>query len=212
MNKNVINKVIKEENYVYVAVFFLLLQSFLIYANWDVERYYMYFWYCNHILIFFAIALLFKKKQAVKALVAAGLIGQLGWSIDFLSFFILGDHIMGSTAYVFEIQQRPVFIATILVHLFSSFVALLFTIDVKPKMRTLLYASLYWTGLYLVLLLFTTPIGNPNCVYALCGFEDVHIPFYKFLWPFLAFFLVTLPGYYLQFYLYKWYVKNDKDL
>lgn len=203
--RNFLRVVVKDKHYVFVALFFLLLQTFLIYANWNVERYYMYFWYCNHILVLFALAFYFKKKQAIKALIAAGLVGQIGWALDFFSFVFFGSHILGSTSYVFEITQTPVFVATILVHLLSSFIALLFTLDIQPKVKTLFYASVYWVVLYLILLLFTTPIGNPNCVYALCGFEHVTIPFYEFLWPFLAFFVVTLPGYYIQFYLNKWY-------
>ena len=101
-------------------------------------------------------------------------------------------------------------LSTILVHL-ATFMALIFTIRIKPNRKTLIYSIVFMFGVYLVTLIFTSPQEYTNFVYSsgnLLNSFNFTIPHMVLLWPTLAFFLVILPTQGIQYILYRIFRKK----
>lgn len=186
----------------FVAGFYLVLQLLLIWFNWGSDVDGLYVWYCNNVLLLFALSFYFEKYQVVKGLINVGFLAQLIWVLDVLSFVLFGNFLFGFSDYLFNLEHTALFVTTILIHVFSSFVALYFVFDKETKKESLMYSFFYVLALYFLVLLFTNPQSNVNCVFEICGLEEVIIiPFYTYLWPFLTFLVFALPTYYFQNYL-----------
>lgn len=183
-------------NYI-VGAYFLIIQVLIIIMNLQFTHQGVFFWFCNHVPFIFAIAFFFKEVQIVKALISVGFIAQILWIIDFLGKLLFDIFVFGFTAYVFDLSGL-LLVTVILVHFFSTTVAIVFsaTEDILPK--SLWYSAAYIVVLYVSTIVFTASQYNVNCGYALCGFEELSIPYYTIIVPFVAFVVLVIPGYYLQ--------------
>lgn len=185
-----------------VASVFLSLQLLLVFANWGSEVDGLYLWYCNNVLFLFALAFYFRWYQFIKGLINVGFLGQLVWLVDVASFFFFGEFLFGFSEYLFDMENAFLVATTFIIHICSSFLALFFVYDKKTRVSSLYVSAAYVLALYGLVLLFTDPASNVNCVYAVCGLEDeLTIPFHVFLWPFAVFTLFILPVFGLQYLL-----------
>jgi hypothetical protein len=94
------------------------------------------------------------------------------------------------------------FSTTLLFHLSTTF-ALLLTYKIRPNLWTINYSILVVVGVSLVSMIFTPYGSNINQIFAQWEFIPFHIPYYIYLWPFLAFACLVLPTQSFQYLLYK---------
>ena len=195
----------KNRNFI-VGYFFLFLQLVIIMVNVGAPLD-IFFWFCNHAPLFFAVAFFINRSDIAKGILNIGLLGQFLWAVD-LFFLLLGFEIFGFTSYVFE-KSGYLGVFPILIHVFSTSVALLFTYDVKPEGKVLVYSGFYVAVMYVSTLVFTNESSNVNCLYSVCGIESFAFFWYIYLWPVLFFVLLVLPAHFLQYFLWKWSLKRD---
>ncbi len=188
-----------KSKYFILGIYFLFLQFLIFFFNYRFVDFNVYFWFCNHIAVILAFAFLFKKYQFIKGVISVGLIPQLIWVVDFLLLYFLDITLFGVTSYVFDLQGFA-FATTVVIHFFSTFVALAFTYKEPIKKESIYYGLAYGFLLIISTLLFTDKDYNINCVYYLCGFENLTIPFYPYYMPFIGIILLVFSGYYIQ----KW--------
>ena len=187
----------------WVGVFFLVMQFFVIIANYPFDNVNVFFWFCNHVPLLFAIAFFLKDVQVIKGIINVGFLGQLVWTIDFIVRLIFGINFLNITGYLFETDSIFQWILVVFIHVFSTFVAFYFTYDKKPYMKSLLVSILYLILLYFFTYGFTPEEENINWVYMIgFGLEITH-PLYVLFWPFITFIVVVLPTHFIQLYAYK---------
>ncbi|MCA9460218.1 MAG: hypothetical protein KC550_06745, partial [Nanoarchaeota archaeon] len=107
------------------------------------DRYDVFFWFCNHTPLFFAFAFFLKKRNVIKGLINVGFLGQFAWTLDFLSKLLFDTYIFKVTQYVFESQNGLWVLLPIGIHMFSTNLALFFTYKRKPDIYTAFYSSIY---------------------------------------------------------------------
>jgi len=125
------------------------------------------FWFCNHILIFMGVAILFRSSFWAMAEFSLLFFGQFFWMISFLLYWIFGFVIPGSSAYLI---YDSVFInlISILIHFLTlplGFVAIIL-LNTKSK-----FAWIGSSAHFLLLLPFLLYFGaeyNLNCVLKPC--------------------------------------------
>lgn len=180
-----------------LGTFFLTLQIFILLINDNSILTLNLFWVCNHIPLLLALSFYFNKKQAVKGLITAGFIGQFIWALDFLSYFIISNHLFGFTSRVMNLNEIQLLI-TLAAHFLGTFVALLATYKDKIKPQSLKYTYAYLLPLFFLTYLFTPISYNINCIHEICGLEAYTFSGYTLALPFLVTFILIIPGYYFQ--------------
>lgn len=183
--------------YIIGGVFFLLIQLFILIVNINAQDYSFYYWFCNHTPLLFSIAFFTKKIQIVKGIVSVGLLPQILWILD-LIFNSINVTLFGFTSYFFELESTLAIFSTLLIHIFTTTVALLLVFSQNTKKISLMYSFIYLVLLLIFTFIFTDPISNTNCIYEICGLEQIIVPFYTILWPVLVFIIFILPSYFLQ--------------
>ena len=199
-------KTINYLDYKLAGFFFILLQVFVILGN-SID-YNVYFWYCNHISLFFAVAFFMKNNDMIKGLINVGFILQFLWAIDFIIALFFDVYIFNVTRYVFEDLSGIATLVPIFIHLLTTNVALYLTYDKKPTRKALIYSLIYMIFLYGITLLFALPSRNINCVYEICGLTSLTFPGYTLLWLAIVFLVIVLPTQGIQYLLYKYKSKK----
>lgn len=184
-----------------LGFFFLILQAIIIFAIKDLD-YSTLFWFCNHAPLFFSIGFFLKKYQLIKGIITVGILAQIIWIIDLLYYITTSNFLFNVTNYVADLQGFSLII-TIMVHVFSTLLALIFTFEEKIKKQSLTYTSVYGVLLYFSTLMFSSPEDNINCVFELCSFQSLELTHYTFIFPILAILVLIIPGYLIQKYLFK---------
>ncbi len=179
------------------------MQFFVIFGNYMSERYDVFFWFCNHTPLFFAFAFFTKNKNLIKGFINVGFLGQFVWTIDFLSRIFLGYNLFNMTNYVFDNPNGLWVLLPIGIHIFSTNLALYFTYKKKPNIYSAFYSLLYITFLYAGTITYTLTSRNVNCIFEICGFQELTFSNYSNFWPILTFFLVAIPTQGIQYFLYK---------
>jgi hypothetical protein len=200
----------KDNQFMLIGFFFLVLQFFVFLANYKADRYDVFFWFCNHTPLFFAFAFFLKKRNVIKGLINVGFLGQFAWTLDFLGKLFFDYHIFNMTNYVFENPNGLWVLVPIGIHVLATNIALVFTYKRKPNLLTAFYSLLYIIFLYAGTLTYTLPERNVNWVFKLGGTINYAHPLYTNAWPIIVFFLVAMPTQALQYFLYKWSVKKKK--
>ncbi|MFT4244772.1 MAG: hypothetical protein ACMXYB_04955 [Candidatus Woesearchaeota archaeon] len=188
-----------------IGCIFLFLQLFIYIVNMGSESLVFYYWYCNHIPILFSIAFFFKQYQVVKGLIGVGLIPQILWILDLSLYAIFSFQLFGFTQYFFELESIAQMISILIIHVFSSLLALVFTISIRPNKKSLYVSLVYVLLLQIITLIFTTPSLNINCVEEICGLENFTPPLYSYYFFILTFVVMVLPAYILQILAFNLY-------
>ncbi len=198
----------ERKKYMVMGWFFLAIQIFIILGVYKIGNNSILYWFCNHTPIMFSLAFFFRKKEIIKSLINVGFIPQLIWTLDFTVRLTTGEVLLGITNYVFEKNGFWVMLP-ILVHLFSTNMAIIVMHNENPTLKSLYYSLFYLVVLFLISILFTNPEANINCIYEVCGF-DITFKGYTYLWVFIAFSLIIIPTYFFQRLLYFYFNKPKK--
>lgn len=193
------------KKHIFLGISFLVLQIVVLFHSYSFHN---YFWICNNILILFSIGFFLKKTQFIKGLVSVAIIPQLIWLLDFIFLLFFKINLFGFTNYVLELENTFFIITTFLVHLFNSFLALLFTFKQETKKISLVYSFSYALVLGVLTYIFTPKEYNVNCIHEMCG--DLTFMYSEFFVVFLGV-LIIFFGYCLQVLLYNLYKKNKKS-
>ena len=193
-----------------IGCIFLFLQLFIYIVNMGSESMIFYYWYCNHIPLLFSIAFFFKQYQVVKGLIGVGLIPQILWILDLSLYAIFSFQLFGFTQYFFELESIIQMISVLIIHIFSSLLAFLFTISIKPNKNSLFISLVYIFLLQIITLMFTDPTLNINCVQEICGLENFTPPLYPYYFFILTFVVMVLPAYVLQILAFNFYENRIK--
>lgn len=197
----------ENKKYYLLGFFYLTIQILIIYLNQGVKSNDIFFWFCNHAPIIFAIAFFTQQFDIIKALINVGLISQLTWTLDLLSKLLFNTYIFEVTSYIFEPQNTINMIYPIIIHVFSTLVALYFTYNIKPTTKTLYLSLLYTILLFIFTILYTSANNDINCVYNACNILAVNPKLYLPIWPIMIFTIMVIPTHAFQ----KWlYLKTKK--
>jgi len=188
--------------YYIIGTFFLLSQLLVFLGNYNSQNYDVFFWFCNHTPLFFAIAFFLKKKHLIKGLINVGFLGQFAWTLDFLGKIFFDVYILSMTNYVFENPTGLWILLPIIIHIFATNVALFFTYKKRPTIHTLFYSLLYIMFLYTSTLAFTLEETNVNWVHQAELDVNLDHDYYTIFWPLITFFLVVMPTQGIQYLLY----------
>lgn len=191
-------KFLKFDKYFYLGLFFLFLQLVVILGSFRTDNFDIFFWFCNHTPLFFAIAFFIRSVSLIKAFINVGFLIQFLWLVDFLVALIFDIYAIGMTRYVFEDLVGFYVLVPILIHIFSTNVAFIFTFKEKTKNIVLFYSFIYLVFLFIFTFIFTSPENNINCIYEICEFEDLTFNFYTYFWIPLMFIFIIFPTFYLQ--------------
>lgn len=189
-----------KSKYFWAGVFFLIVQVLVVIRNMFSDYVY-FFWFCDFVPMILALAFFFKKDHLAKAAVNFGLVFQLGFILLYIHDFVTGGGLSSELIYSPFLNFVYLF-TTLLFHLSTTF-ALLLTYKVRPNLWTINYSILIVVGVSLVSLLFTPYSSNINQIYTQWEFIQFPIPYYIYLWPFLAFIFLILPTNSFQYFLYK---------
>lgn len=206
-SKSTLKKLYSNNFYIIGGIFFLLTQLFIIIVNINAQDYSFYYWFCNHTPLLLSIAFFTKKIQVIKGIVSVGLFPQMLWILD-LIFNVFNVTLFGFTSYFFELESTLTIFSILLIHIFTTTIALLLVFLQDTKRSSLLYSFIYLVLLLIITFLFTNPANNTNCIYEICGLEQFQIPLYTLFWPFLTFIVFILPSYILQDKLSNYFKQN----
>ena len=193
---------IERNKHLLAGIFFLLLQLYVFYANYQSTNFDILFWFCNHSPLLFGLAFILKRIDFIKALINFGFLAQFFWTVDFIGKFFFDFYIFNVTNYVFEDINGVYVLIPILVHVLGTNLALFLVHHRKPKLKILIYSLVYVILLYGASLSYTDPERNINCVQYICGAQDYTFNGYTYFWPVLIFFFVVLPTHGIQCLLY----------
>lgn len=179
----------------WLVPYFILVQALLIFRNVSIRDYSAFFWFCDFAPLFFAIAFYYKNDQLAKGIINVGLLAQIVSVAGFFIFIIFGTNIAGmATAFVHTLLQGSMFL---LLHLTVP-IALFFQRKKEPTGKSLVYSLIILLLLFLISIIFTSPLDNMNNIYSstiIIGFTP---PYYTPLWIFWTFIAVIVPTYYIQ--------------
>jgi hypothetical protein len=193
----------KDIKYLYCAVFFLLMQIFVIIRNL-LGGYNNFFWFCDFVPILFALGFFFQNINFIKSLINIGLIPQILVMFDFAYQLTSGKSLFHTTEELFTLGLFFI-LAAFFIHL-SAILAFLFTYKEKTNKSAISYSFFSLILIYAVTLLFTSPLGQINLVYAsgewsryLANYVSLYIP----LWILMAFIIFVIPTQIIQHLVYK---------
>ncbi len=178
------------------SAFYICLQCVLLLKFYILGNFQLAYYFCYHAPILFAIAFYRKDVVMIRALIIIGLVGQSTWLLDYSSYLLFGDFILGSSKFILR-YHGIIYIATLFSHLFSSLLALsLVYSDDLPK-RTIGYAFIYLFIFYVLNIVHIIPESyNVNYVWK---FESLGaFPYQTKLYLLYIFPLSIFPGYYVQ--------------
>lgn len=195
-----------ERKYLATGIFFIFLELLVVIRNLGIKDYTAFFWFCDMAPLLLAAAFLLKNNQMVKGLVSIGLVPQLISSVSLFFAVFLGIDIVGFA----DILNYSIFYITIafILHLFSLNVALVLAYRIKPKPQALIYSLVFLAIIFSLSLAFTPSGMNINYVYnsSFLGFTPFY---YTPLWFIFAFFMVVLPTYLIQKWMYNIYKHRE---
>lgn len=189
-----------KNRYIILSIFFIILQILVIIRNLIMKEYIVFFWFCDFFPILLSLAFLLKDEQLVKGFINIGFIPQLISSFSLFYAIFLGIDIVGFA----DILNYSNFyiIVSFLLHLLPLNIALLFTYKIKTEKKSLLYSFIILIIMFILTLIFTSPIKNINYVYN-SDFLGFTPHYYTLIWVVLAFVILVLPTYLIQKLLYN---------
>ncbi len=197
----------KDHTYLYAAIFFLAMALIIFFRNNAYYSIYNSLWFCDFSLILFSVAFFMENVQFIKGLINIGLIAQFIYILDVIMYIIFGITWSNIPAEMLS-SGLPNIIFSLAIHLFSANLALYITYSRKTKPFSLLYSAMVLLLLYFLTVFMTPPSNNVNFIFSSEFLFGLDIPFYIYLWPLLAFMVLSLPTYRFQSWLYRHARKN----
>lgn len=154
-------------------IFLFLLNSYAIYQK--SSSFEDILWFCNHMILFAGIALLYRSKEYLSIILTMSIPVQFFWVVDF--FLELFGHGLGRSELFFQSPLLDI-ILDIFIHgalIPICFIAILYLGYSKKK---IIEGLIYILFLTFITVLLTSPIQNINCTFGSC---DVELTSYSFL-------------------------------
>ncbi len=151
----------------------------IVFQNWKYAV-----WFCNHAMIITGLAVLFRNRFWLTAMLNWAVIPVSVWAIDFIVRTVFGVFIFGVTTYMFE---GPVWNNLMsLQHLFTV-PLMLYTMYLlgKPAKNAWLGTTIHGIILWIISYYLITPDYNVNCVHHSCTMLG-WLPYYVILWPLIG--------------------------
>lgn len=199
LNRMMVRKAEGRRRYFFYAIIFLILQLVVLARNFYIGNPGFFFWMCDFVPIIFAIAFVARSTQMARGIINVVLIPQM----IFLTGFILqvAFHFVGVELKLLEVfNYSTYFIIIALVFHFTSIVAL-FAVRGEPvKESSLIYSAVLIILTFWMTISLTPAESNINYIntFGKLGFSALN-----FLWIPLTFFIVAVPTYYFQRFLYS---------
>lgn len=181
--------------YFILGTFFLVLQILILIRNQILNDPILFFYYCDHIPLLFAIGFYSKNIQLIKAMISVGLILQGIYLIDLFGG-LFGHYLTGTTKYLGKYTLFPL-IVSLTMHI-TTIIALIFTYKEKTNSKSLTYAFIYTTILYIATITLTPINYDMNCIFNACKITFLQFENYTNVWILLSFTLLTVPTYLFQ--------------
>ena len=193
---------IPTDAYFWTAIFFTILSPMVIVNNFLYYNSYDFIWFCDVVVILFAVGFFVKNSQFIKGLINIGLITQFIFIVEFIIAIFFNISLSNTITKILtnNISSISISVAT---HLFSTNLAIFMTYGVKSKRSSLAYSFVVLVVLYFLTLTLTPPIENINYVFSSDFLFGIKIPFYIYLWPFIAFLFVVTPTYWFQNFVHR---------
>lgn len=195
------------DKYFYLGIYFSILQILVFIRNYTLNDNILFFYYCDHIALLLAIAFFIRNIPLIKAFISTGLILQLIYLLDLISYYLFSIKITGSTAYLTNYSLFAMII-TLLMHLATAFVAIIFTYKEKNKSISLLYGFIYLIFLYLSTIFLTPKEYDMNCIFNACSVNAIYFDGFTTYWILIAFIFLVIPVHYLQELIYHIFNKQ----
>ncbi len=178
-----------------IIAYLILVQAMIILRDVLSNEYYSIFWFCDFAPILLISAFLMRDRQFVKGIINLGLIVQLLFIIDFLTFVFSGIQI----PHITNTFNHPAAysVAALIMHMTIPIIFVLGYRE-KPDRRSLFYSIGMIMFLFAITLLFTPPSMNANAVFSTDFLVGFTLPYYPVFYPIAAFFIIVVPTYYLQ--------------
>ncbi|MEM4247172.1 MAG: hypothetical protein QXR48_00395 [Candidatus Woesearchaeota archaeon] len=163
--------------WIFIALGLVSVITHVVFGNW---RYAV--WFCNHAMIISGLAIMYKNRFWLTAMLNWSLIPVSMWTIDFVSKVLFGIFPFGITQYMFE---GPIQIIS-LQHLFTV-PLMLYAMHLlgRPTKWAWLGTTAHGIILWIISYFFITPDYNVNCAHQACTLLK-GLPYYVALWPFIA--------------------------
>ena len=160
------------------------------------------FWFCNHILVFMGVAILFRSSFWSIAEFQLLFFGEFFWVISFLLYWVFGIAIPGSSAYLLY-DEVFINLISILIHLLTLPLGLIAIFLLKKPGKHSWKGSLLHFGFLVPFIIYFGAEYNLNCVLRPC-FDFVPNFLLYPLFIFLVYlFFTVIPINYLLNYLIK---------
>lgn len=197
----------------FLVIFYLVIFLMVTVRNVYFQRIDYFFWLCDILPVFLAIAVLIKNTQLTKSIINISLIPHFIFTSD-IFFYVLnksiitlpGGLILGNIGKdLLTLSGFEIFVG-IYLHIVPLIVAIWLTYDKRIEFKALIYSILLVMILFFSTITFTNSEINVNFINAPSGaappVAQTSIPYYGLIW-FLGYFtLIILPTYYLQKYVY----------
>ncbi len=162
----------------------------LVFQNW---RYAI--WFCNHAMIITGLAVIYRNRFWLTAMLNWAVIPVSIWTLDFIVRVVFGVFIFGVTTYMFEGSVWNNLMS--LQHLFTV-PLMLYAMHLlkKPAKWAWLGTTAHGIILWIISYYFITPDYNVNCVHSACTLLN-GLPYYVTLWPLIAILMFFLTNRFL---------------
>ena len=159
-------------------------------------------WLSNHLPLFLGISILFRNSFWVLAELSLIFIGEMMWSIDYISKLFFNEYLVGSTEYMFIGGINKLLYASSLTHLIVVPIGLLAFFMMKKKVNYAWTGAMLHTAILTPFILYFGEKYNINCFIESC---ISWIPTIK-LFPLIYLLICVIP----LTYLLNWFVESKK--
>jgi hypothetical protein len=163
------------------------------------------FWLCNHVLIFMGVAILFRNSFLLIGEFSFLFVGQFVWIISFLSYFVFGVSVPGSSVYLIY-DSAFVNLISVLVHFLTLPLGLWAIILFGKKEKFAWVSGLIHVLILLPFVIYFGSKYNLNCFFEPCVSVIPNVSIYSFLLIPLYFVLFVIP---INF-LVNWIIKKKR--
>ena len=192
----------KGDLYIWVGVFFVLLQVVAVVRNSFLDFVY-FFWFCDFVPIILALAFFFRREQMIKGIVNIGLFPQLLYLGSFIVRLFFGFTFLDETDLLFSYNVF-IIVSSVILHS-ATVISLGFVYLVRPKVESLVYSFVGLVLIYFVAVIFTMPMDSINYVFLLSNSFGVDA--LSVFWIPLTFLGVVVPTHGFQWLVWRYFRK-----
>jgi len=182
----------KERLLNFLGIFLIFSSLFVIYFMAKENPVYI-FWLSNHAPLIIGIAILTRNYLLLTAEIALIFVGELGWSLDFLSKLLFDFYLFGSTEYLFSPSYPTTLYWASMEHLIILPVGIVALFLLKKAENAWKLSLAHGLVVLFISFLFGSQY-NLNCIYNSCISWLPTFNFYSIIWPIIYFIVFVLPA------------------